>query len=941
VAEHPLTDEKRNEIVAALRATEDVMTPFEDLLWARMPRAPPGLVRVWDGDFPVPGVVAFGWEERGVVVIDRATAQRIAARYARDPEAVQAWWDRLLAHELEFHLGAEPEHTGHRHDTDAAAIARDWFGWTASSVRPGLRKPHGSELARELGGLLTGEEMSMIDRRSLADRLEQRVGRTTPPEAAPGESELLYEMVRATVRLLRAWRLGEWWREVGPVRLNWLDDATAENLTDPMLGSTADAGYVERDGVLDIYARDELGVLYGVVGSVLAPAFGFGPDESHLLAVLTERLVDGPDHPGEAWKPRPGWLTARAERELRALAVHNPPARALLVGDRRRVRAELSARFAGLPEWRDLALRYVEEFHAAAIEAARLPELDEGLLRAEYATALSGLRQLAAGARGLSKVQRTMVTRRLSQAERDAGGPARWEIAVELRSLRAAAERAGVWATDAELVDLAVRNVTWGRHTAAPELAGVRELATDALIGTASPELAPLLRPDLVHGTQPLIRAVVPAWREQERVPPLEGAGWAAIRARRPHLFAAARVPLGSLFESGSAAPVPSARELDADTRGRWITELTQEVPPVVGFVQHFATLRAYVDDTVAMLRGTPRRSDRPTPPVRFHVLETPIVDELGRAADALARWEIVGTRPEILDVYATDALGALHVLTEALFAVQDGFTGEQRWVIAELVERAAGRKPVIVSHRQWAGSWLAESHYEQLGARGWDEGWQLIAGHPAERDRVVALFADRPFWAPAVGHYLDQRYLAALALAPEPTTDSDDLLLRVDDAKSELDAIINGMRLPRGERREARRQLQATMDIHGLGGPGSGDVRPLIRGLAANLAVAAHRSGQQLPARELVELATRLAYWATATTPFRDPLPAGLTPADVGDPVRAALAAAFGRKLPEPLRAALELDRLHLHEVRKNLHEQRSRLLDQMANLFVDSWKA
>jgi hypothetical protein len=40
-------------------------------------------------------------------------------------------------------------------------------------------------------------------------------------------------------------------------------------------------------------------------------------------------------------------------------------------------------------------------------------------------------------------------------------------------------------------------------------------------------------------------------------------------------------------------------------------------------------------------------------------------------------------------------------------------------------------------------------------------------------------------------------------------------------------------------------------------------------------------------------------------------------------------------------LRAALELDRLHLHEVRKNLHEQRSRLLDQMANLFVDSWKA
>lgn len=53
----------------------------------------------------MPGVVAFGWAERGIVVITRAMAQKIAARYALDPDAVQDWWDRLLAHELEL-IGA-------------------------------------------------------------------------------------------------------------------------------------------------------------------------------------------------------------------------------------------------------------------------------------------------------------------------------------------------------------------------------------------------------------------------------------------------------------------------------------------------------------------------------------------------------------------------------------------------------------------------------------------------------------------------------------------------------------------------------------------------------------------------------------------------------------------------------------------------------------------
>jgi membrane associated rhomboid family serine protease len=78
VAERPLTDRERERVVAALRATGDRLTPLEELPH-RMPRGPPGVrVLVWDGEFPVPGVVAFGWGERGVVVIARRTLDEIA-----------------------------------------------------------------------------------------------------------------------------------------------------------------------------------------------------------------------------------------------------------------------------------------------------------------------------------------------------------------------------------------------------------------------------------------------------------------------------------------------------------------------------------------------------------------------------------------------------------------------------------------------------------------------------------------------------------------------------------------------------------------------------------------------------------------------------------------------------------------------------------------------
>jgi hypothetical protein len=54
----------------------------------------------------------------------------------------------------------------------------------------------------------------------------------------------------------------------------------------------------------------------------------------------------------------------------------------------------------------------------------------------------------------------------------------------------------------------------------------------------------------------------------------------------------------------------------------------------------------------------------------------------------------------------------------------------------------------------------------------------------------------------------------------------------------------------------------------------------------------------------------------------------------DIGAPVRDAVTAAFAGLLPEPLRDALELDRHHLHEIRKNLFRQDQLLFDRLVNL-------
>ncbi|OLT04523.1 hypothetical protein BJF90_22055 [Pseudonocardia sp. CNS-004] len=121
----PLREADRLAVLDALPRMEGRMTPL-DALPHRMPRAPPGVqVMVLDGELPVPGVIAFGWAERGVVVITRRMLDEVTGHLAAG-RLDAGWWYRLLEHERDFHLprgGRAPEHTGDRHDAHAAPFA--------------------------------------------------------------------------------------------------------------------------------------------------------------------------------------------------------------------------------------------------------------------------------------------------------------------------------------------------------------------------------------------------------------------------------------------------------------------------------------------------------------------------------------------------------------------------------------------------------------------------------------------------------------------------------------------------------------------------------------------------------------------------------------------------------------------------------------------------
>lgn len=237
--------------------------------------------------------------------------------------------------------------------------------------------------------------------------------------------------------------------------------------------------------------------------------------------------------------------------------------------------------------------------------------------------------------------------------------------------------------------------------------------------------------------------------------------------------------------------------------------------------------------------------------------------------------------------------------------------------MIADLAERATGPKPESFPGLRFGQGWVAERALDEMRARTWDDAWRLIEDGPAERDRVVALFAGRPSWAPLVARLLDERFRTARARAPEPEVAPAAVERALKRAEAEFETVIGEMRLSRRDSRKALREAGKAHDIYWGRQPRAKDIHRHVRIRAKQLAVAAHRAGCSLPLPELVELATRLLYWGTATMPYPHGWrPANKPSADVGGEVRAAVTEAFARLLPDPMRAVLELDGQHLHRL-------------------------
>ena len=170
----------------------------------------------------------------------------------------------------------------------------------------------------------------------------------------------------------------------------------------------------------------------------------------------------------------------------------------------------------------------------------------------------------------------------------------------------------------------------------------------------------------------------------------------------------------------------------------------------------------------------------------------------------------------------------------------------------------------------------------------------------------------------------------------PQPELGKEVLGPAIGHAEAELKKVIRAMPMSGRDRRAARRAMVQATDQY-WGGRGltlrNVHVPYGVRNLVRRLAVAADAAGRPLPEPELIELATQLLHWSTATAPYlsRHTEDVRRPAVDVGAPVRDAVTVAFARLLPEPLRESLELDRLHLHEVRVNLLRLDDRLYDEL----------
>jgi hypothetical protein len=302
-----LRDADRLTVLASLPGLADQMIPLEGMPH-RMPRGPPGVrVVVVDGELPVPGVIAFGWAERRVVVITRRMLDEIAAHLAAGRLAAD-WWYGLLAHERDFHLhGAE--HTGDRHDAHAAGFADMLRAARAQRDRDQRR-------------------VTQPERDSWADQLAAIPLRL--PAGGDSLAPVLRRWVADAMALLRGQGWDPAWPRPPPVVFHLRESGLARSAGSPHHG----------DGeTLHVVADQPVEALMGLVEELFAGWAGMGPQQTRVVAVLTGevlagRISDRTGQPGERY------------RELRS---------------------RLEEIFADWKRWRELAVALVEHVDASAV----------------------------------------------------------------------------------------------------------------------------------------------------------------------------------------------------------------------------------------------------------------------------------------------------------------------------------------------------------------------------------------------------------------------------------------------------------------------------------------------------------------------------------------------------------------------------------------------
>ena len=330
-------------LAAYLRALEE--------LTGRMPRGPPGAPSVLVLDLGLDRVgsvlraagltgaeivevvevvdalrrlVMFGWRDGtvvavpeaagGVAIITRAMLEELLEHEAAgrlSPGELDGLWIELLGHELEFHLGDLPEHTGDRHDAHAARFAE---ALRAARARWWVDEP----------------ELSLGERRQWAEQLfTMRLRMIVDGERAL----VVHNWVQDTEALLVGEGLHPHWPS--PPAVVFHRRASAHGAARPG-GATA-----HWDGAtLHVVAAGPVEAMVALVEGLFAGWAEFGPEQARVAAVVAGAVA----------------VSGRARSYIPSRARDHQP-----------LRRRLADVFADWSAWRELALAFADEVRAADV----------------------------------------------------------------------------------------------------------------------------------------------------------------------------------------------------------------------------------------------------------------------------------------------------------------------------------------------------------------------------------------------------------------------------------------------------------------------------------------------------------------------------------------------------------------------------------------------